>query len=83
MVSLILCLLLIVYFLSGAHQKVLTKFGLSERDNTLINMGLFLAAAIRSVFTLVESLSIGILDLGSLLNIGLMWIFVVMNYRRL
>lgn len=83
MVSLILCLLFIVYFLSGAHEKVLRKFGLSERDNTLINIGLFLAAAIRSFFTLVESLSVGVLDLGSLVNIGIMWLFVVLNYRRL
>ena len=83
MVSLVLLLVLIVYMFSGAHDKVLNKFGLSQRDNTLINMGLFIAGALRSLFSLIESFSAGRPDLFLLVHIGIMWLFVTLSYRRL
>ncbi len=83
MVSLVLLLILAVYVLSGTHEKVLNKFGLSQRDNTLINMGLFIAGALRSLFSLIESFSAGRPDLFLLVHIGIMWLFVTLSYRRL
>jgi hypothetical protein len=83
MVSLVLLALLVLYFFSGTHDKVLERFGLSQRDNTLIMIGLFFASVIRCAFSFVEALSVGVLDLGSLITAMIMLFFITLNYRRL
>jgi hypothetical protein len=83
MVNLVLLLLLAVYFLSGAHDKVLTKFGLSQRDNILMNMGLFIAGIVRNTFTLIESGFIGQLNIAALVSALVLCLFLNLNYKRL
>ena len=83
MISLALLVLLAVYFLSGTHDKVLTKFGLSQRDNILMNMGLFIAGIVRNSCTLVESGFIGQLNIAALITVLVLCLFLNLNYKRL
>ena len=83
MVSLVLLALLVLYFFSGTHEKVLDRLGLSQRDNTLMMIGLFSASVIRCIFSVIEALSVGMLDIGSIITGAIMCVFITLNYKRL
>ena len=75
-------LLFILYFLF-LHQKVLSKLGLTQRDDTLMLIGFLMSTVISMGLKFVEGLLQGQLDLGSLIFGALVYVMVYFNYKRL
>lgn len=77
--------LILVYYLTGTHQKVLSYFGLSQRDDKLMWIGVFLPGFITAVCQLVVAL----VTLNSAAILGpLIWgllygALIYMNYKSL
>lgn len=72
----------ILYFFF-VHPKVLSKLGLSQRDDTLMLIGFLMNTVITTLTRFVDNLMIGQLDLGSLIFAGLIFLMVYLNYKRL
>lgn len=78
MFSLIFLAVIVVYFFKF-HSQVLHKLGLSQRDDSLIAIGLFVALVVRNAAILLETLlSTGTLLVAELL-IVLIFLFLIKN----
>lgn len=81
--SLIFLVLILVYFFSGAHQKVLNHFGLTSRDSKVMFLGVFAFGFVMAIFGLISALVAGTSVSVYLFNIAINGIFTYLNYRDL
>lgn len=75
--------LILVYFFSGAHSKVLAHFGLSERDDKLMFMGYCLFGSVMFIGTTILALVTGAAFTMPLIISLIFVVGVVLNYKRL
>ena len=81
--NLLFIVLLLIYFFSGAHQKVLGHFGLSKRDNSLMFLGIFTFGVIVGTIGCISALIAGTSIVGHLLSLVINGLFMYLNYREL
>ncbi len=83
MIHLVFFVLIMVYFLSGTHQKVLTHFGLTDRDDHLLWIGFLVSGLFSSSVGFIAGLFVGQFLWISLIFIALYVFLINMQYGRL
>jgi hypothetical protein len=76
---LIVLILMLVYFLSPLHQKVMSHFGLTRRDMNLMWMGFMFPG----IFSCLAALLSGVLSIEIFIMLAIYCAFVWWNYRSL
>lgn len=86
MITLIMLILFVLYFVTGTHRKFMNHLGLTERDDKLMFIGFLVPSVISSVAGLISSIIAGAGLAAILVNLafgGLAAAFIYFNYRQL
>jgi hypothetical protein len=81
--SFIPLILILLYFFTGTHQKVLDYLGLSRRDDTLLFIGYFIYAGFRALGVLITAIGSGVGIAGAIIVLGLYLFVIYYLYQKL
>ena len=81
--SFIPLILILLYFFTGTHQKVLDYLGLSSRDDTLLFIGYFIYAGFRALGVLITAIGSGVGIAGAIIVLGLYLFVIYYLYQKL